>query len=506
MFFESQRMIKRITRYFDPAVHRSPEAALLSWTHNLRASDQDKGTILMTALRNGTWIEWAVYAAFVLKQLGYSSTLIYRKSEVASLYANSSFWESVSSLPFIRLVDIDESAADPAIVDQYSGKKPLFLYDALAYNHHLEREDIIRDVAKYQQELRTLIIDSAKAYTTVKRLAKENTYHRFICYSGLIQTTPTILRAGIESGMQTVCVEGWSWREGHVIYNFNQPALEYNIRGWMKYYGWGDEQEKTVEEYLHFQNGKKADKKSWLKSFYNVQQSNIDENVSGEVDAFLKKYPDSFLLAPNVIGDSSTLNRETIFEGIQSWMTEVIAYFKDHPQYSLIIRAHPAEVWAKSKVKIKLGDWAEKLSAGCDNILVIKGENPINTFYLLPKIKCGLVWLSSIGVDLVVRGIPVICAAQPKYSGLGFVHEPDTKDSYFKLISKVAKGEKYTTTDEEKAMAKKYLYVVFKGFSYPAQGKDYSARTLRLNEMPQQETHDHFYKILTGEEKRPDAG
>ena len=69
-------MIKRITRYFDPAVHRSPEAALRSWIHNQRASDQDNGTILMTALRNGTWIEWAVYAAFVFQQLGYSSTLI----------------------------------------------------------------------------------------------------------------------------------------------------------------------------------------------------------------------------------------------------------------------------------------------------------------------------------------------------------------------------------------------------------------------------------------------
>ena len=228
--------------------------------------------------------------------------------------------------------------------------------------------------------------------------------------------------------------------------------------------------------------------------------------MSEEVDAFLKKYPDSFLLAPNVIGDSSTLNRETIFEGIRSWMAEVIDYFKSHPQYSLVIRAHPAEVWAKSKVRIKLGDWAEKLSEGCDNILVIKGEDTINTFYLLPRIKCGLVWLSSIGVDLVVRGIPVICAAQPKYSGLGFVHEPDTKEKYFDVIRMYGDMEKNPTTEDERTMAKKYLFVVFKGFSFPAQGKDYSAKTMRLNAMPHQEAHDYFFKILEGEEKRPDAG
>jgi len=499
-------MIKRIATYFDPTVHRSPEAALRSWIHNLRASDQDKGTILITALRNGTWIEWAVYVAFVYKQLGYSAALLYRKSEVESLYGKSSFWNLVSSIPFIRLIDIDASVADPGILDQYASKKPLFLFDAIAYNHHVEREDIIRDEATYAKEIQTLIEDSAKAYTTVKQLAKQNTFHRFICYSGLIQTTPTLLRAGIDSGIETICIETWSWREGHVIYNVDQPALEYNIKGWMKHYGWGNDQEKTVEEYLQFQNGQKADKKSWLKSFYNVQQSRINENVSEEVDAFLKKYPDSFLLAPNVIGDSSTLNRETIFEGIRSWMAEVIDYFKSHPQYSLVIRAHPAEVWAKSKVRIKLGDWAEKLSEGCDNILVIKGEDTINTFYLLPRIKCGLVWLSSIGVDLVVRGIPVICAAQPKYSGLGFVHEPDTKEKYFDLIRMYGDMEKNPTTEDERTMAKKYLFVVFKGFSFPAQGKDYSAKTMRLNAMPHQEAHDYFFKILEGEEKRPDAG
>jgi hypothetical protein len=499
-------MIKKIARYFNPAAYRSPETALRSWIHNLKDSEQDKGTILITALRNGTWIEWAVYAAFVFKQLGYNSTLLYKKSEVESLYTNPSFWELVSSLPFIRLIDIDAGIADPEILEQYENKKPLFLFDAIAYNHHVERKDIIRDEATYAMEIRALIEDSAKAYTSVNQIAKQNTFHRFICYSGLIQTTPTLLKAGVDAGIETICVEGWSWREGHIIYNFNQPALEYNIKGWMNYYGWGDAQEKTVEEYLLFQNGKKAGNTSWLKSFYNVQQSNIRENVSVEVDAFLEKYPDSFLLAPNVIGDSSTLNRETIFEGIRSWMAEVIVYFKAHPQYSLIIRAHPAEVWAKSKVRIKLGDWAEDLSKGCDNILVIKGENTINTFYLLPKIKCGLVWVSSIGVDLVVRGIPVICAAQPKYSGLDFVQEPDTKEKYFDLIGAYGDGDKIPTTEEERIMAKKYLFVVFTGFSFPAQGKDYSAKTLRLNAMPQQEVHDYFFKVLTGEEKRPDAG
>ncbi|MGB4850566.1 MAG: hypothetical protein WBP41_21750, partial [Saprospiraceae bacterium] len=150
-------------------------------------------------------------------------------------------------------------------------------------------------------------------------------------------------------------------------------------------------------------------------------------------------------------------------------------------------------------------EFAEKLSRDFENILVIKGDEKINTFYLLPFIKCGLVWLSSIGVDLVVRGIPVICAASPKYGGLGFVHEPRTKKEYFDMIREYARLPKKSTKEDEQLNARKYLYVVFKGFSFPAQGVDYSAKTLVLNNMPFQTEHDRFYSILTGESERPDA-
>jgi hypothetical protein len=300
-------------------------------------------------------------------------------------------------------------------------------------------------------------------------------------------------------------VEGWAWRAGHVIYNFNQPALQYNLKGWMNYYGWGEYQNKAIEEYMNFQNGHSAKGATWLNKFYNVQQSSINDQVSPSIQYFLEKNKHSFLLAPNVIGDSSTLNKETIFESIKIWIEEVIQYFKLNKQHSLIIRAHPAEVWAKSKVKTKLGNFAEELSKGCDNILVIKGEEKMNSFYLMPYVKCGLIWVSSIGVDLALRGVPVICAASPPYKDLGFVREPKSRQEYFDLIDGFANRDLKPTTEEEKLAAKKYLFVVFKGFSFPAQGEDFTARTLKLNHMPFQEEHDRFYKILIGEIERPDA-
>lgn len=273
----------------------------------------------------------------------------------------------------------------------------------------------------------------------------------------------------------------------------------------MNYYGWGPDQHKAIDEYLAFQDGKQSEKALWLKGFYNVQQSKVNTEVSERIHNFLEQHNDSFLLAPNVVGDSSTLNKETIFSSMKEWVKEVITFFRQHPQYSLIIRAHPAEVWAKSKVTTRFGELAEELSQGCENILVIKGEEKVNTFYLLPSVKCGLVWVSSVGVDLVVRNIPVICAASPQYGKLGFVNLPQSKDEYFKLLRQYADASHTSTTEAEKLEAKKYLYVVFKGFSFPAQGSDFSARTLKLNHMPHQAEHDRLYQILVGSTERPDA-
>ena len=497
----AERIIERIRKN----AFYSPEKAIKGWTRNLHSSDSYKGNILITALRNGTWIEWAVYSAFVFKQMGYNTTLFFKKSETDKQYKNNSFWKLVSQTSFISLVDLDGFEPNQEIIAEYQKAKPNFIYDALAYNHHLEREDIIFDEEKYTDEINDLILESARAHQGIISVLGASSYHRFICYSGLIQTTPTLLQTAQKAGIETVCIEGWSWRPGHVIFNFNKPALEYNIKGWMKYYGWDPAQNKTVDEYLAFQDGQQLKDKSWLNNFYNVQQSKIDGHVNQPVLSFLEKHKNSFLLAPNVIGDSSTLNRETIFRSMRIWIREVIDFFKSNPQYTLIIRAHPAEVWVKSKVKFKLGDYAESLSKGYDNILVIKGEEKINSFYLLPYIKCGLVWLSSIGVDMVVRGIPVVCAASPKYSGLDFVHEPPTKKEYFNLIQDYAQEARRPTSEQERENARKYLYVVFKGFSFPAQGSDYSARTLTLNHMPFQSEHDRFYSILTGETERPDA-
>jgi hypothetical protein len=71
---------------------------------------------MVTAFRNRTWIEWAVYAACQLRRLGVATTLVYSSSEVRRLYPLArvagfdqlGFWAGVEEIPQIRLVDLDD--------------------------------------------------------------------------------------------------------------------------------------------------------------------------------------------------------------------------------------------------------------------------------------------------------------------------------------------------------------------------------------------------------------
>jgi hypothetical protein len=218
---------------------------------------------------------------------------------------------------------------------------------------------------------------------------------------------------------------------------------------------------------------------------------------------FVKGKEKVFLLACNVIGDSSLLNRETIFKSHREFVKQTIDFFAKRSDIKLIIRAHPGEGIVKSKVAIKIGGYAIEESKGIKNILVINDWEKINTFSLMPYISAGIVWISSVGVDMVVRGIPVIAAAKPKYYGLGIVEEPHSKEEYFTIIEKFAK-ENICTNQQQVLAAKEYLYLIFKGFSFEAYGKNFRANTCKLNAMPNQAEHDKFYKIILRIENAPD--
>ena len=487
--------------------HGTCRHAIEDWLRHLQSVPPARDRVAIVALRNITWIDWAVYAACVLRSFGHAATIYYCGADVRRAHGNPfrhfNLWEAVPRIPDIELVGLDVGT---------NGRSPDWLEETartwstagVAYDLGIEEEEVRANRARFANQLGAYVDRSiGLGHALNEHLSSRTDINRLIVYSGLIDATPTFLEVGRRRRLPTVCVEGWAWRAGHMIYNLDAAALEYNVVGWLKSFGtWSSDQCQSVKDYLQFVDGGGA-QAAWLDSFQRIQQADKDASIPAHVEAFCRGTAPIFLAAPNVIGDSSLFRRETIFPSQRTWLESLIADFRRHSDRKLIVRVHPAELWVGQKCRSPVGPIARGLASGLANVLVIDANEKCNTFALAPFIRAGLTWVSTAGPELTARGIPVICGAKPKYSGMGFCDEPANRDEFFAALGRHAASSR-PPSEEQRLMAMQYLYLVFKGFSFDAFSPTYTARGCRMTGRVLQAEHDRFYRIIAGDEPMPD--
>lgn len=489
--------MNRLTRAF-------PRLALQSWTASLSDPTPVRRRVLLTAFRNHTWIEWAIYAACQLRRRGVAATLVYSGAEISRLYPLTrvpgvdqlGFWAGVESIPDIRLVDLDDWQPSPEKADPYRDFARDFAPTVAAYDLHVEEHEEGPLAGRYRRAVARAERDLAETAAAVERILGVNPVSRVVCYSGLIGRTPAICEAARRLGIEVFTVEGWSWRPGHMIANLNAPALEYNLEGWLKALGtWDKVRDARTAKIIEHQETAVDPKTLAPGSLHSVQRSSTTAPLPAALTAFLSRPGPFFLLGTNVVGDSSMLRREPIFRSQRAWLGHTIEFFRNRPGYNLIVRAHPDETWIRSKVVVRMGEVARDMVRGAPNVFVVHGDEDVSSYALMPGLAGGLVWISSIGVDMVARGIPVLAAARPKYHILGLVDQPSSPDAYFAALDELATSPR-RAAPEQQARARQYLDVVFSQFSFEAFSPSYRATNLSLDGPADA---DLFYRIVAGD-------
>lgn len=501
--------VRQALRVPAPPGSALPEA-VRQWCTRLVDAPPIRHRLLASCLRNPLWTEWPVWCAAVCRRMGYATTLVYSTTVLRRIYGaravHHRFLGPVQAIPDIELFDLDTAPTSPEQADRFRAAAEDWAPVALAYDLHIEEENILHERKRHRRALDAYVQTTTQRGAALAGLLdrRGNEFSRFLLYSGLIGESPLLLRAALAAQLTTVCVENWAWRPGHMIYNVNAPALDYNIQGWMAHLGpWDAAREKEIQAYLKFQDGDDFGNQTWLNNFYNVQKARLSSELPPRLQHFLAGDSPIFLLTPNVVGDSSTLRRETIFTGMRSWLRETIAWFRDRPNLKLIIRAHPAERWIGMKCGVFMAQVAHEFSRGLPNVFIIDSAEKTNTFSLLPFARAGLVWLSSVGVDMVVRGVPTLCAASPKYAGLGIVTEPPSQAAYFAQLEQWVQHQERPRPEQILA-GKRYMHLVFKGFSFEATDPQFNPECSRLPDGNLPADANRFYRILAGLDAPPD--
>jgi hypothetical protein len=168
-------------------------------------------------------------------------------------------------------------------------------------------------------------------------------------------------------------------------------------------------------------------------------------------------------LPTNVLGDSLTLGRQ-IFIGMTEWVRRTIRWFGDHPEYQLVVRVHPGEQigWGPSTYDLL----RESFPKFPPNVRVLPADYKVNSYDLVDAARLGLVYTTTMGLEMAMLGLPVIVSGQTHYRGKGFTHDPDDWASYeTALAAALQETDRFAPDESQVTLAWTYAYRFF--FEYP---------------------------------------
>ncbi len=140
------------------------------------------------------------------------------------------------------------------------------------------------------------------------------------------------------------------------------------------------------------------------------------------------------LLATNVIGDSLTLGRGTFSPSMSAWIVRTAQHFAARPDAQLVMRIHPGEQITSGPSVAELVKRA--MPSLPDHIHLIPADAQVNTYDLVEIADLGLVYTTTVGLEMVMSGVPVIVAGETHYRGKGFTLDPETWQAYWAALER----------------------------------------------------------------------
>jgi hypothetical protein len=172
------------------------------------------------------------------------------------------------------------------------------------------------------------------------------------------------------------------------------------------------------------------------------------------------------LLATNVLGDSLTLGRQVFTKSMAEWIERTVQYFVARKDSQLVIRVHPGEIKSRG---VSIVEIIHRLMPELpEHIHLIKPEDKVNTYDLVEITDIGLVYTTTVGMEMAMSGIPAIVVGETHYRNRGFTIDPDSYVNYYKLLGAMLENPgAFRLTKEKIDLAWKYAYHFFFDFPKP---------------------------------------
>jgi hypothetical protein len=371
-----------------------------------------------------------------------------------NLYTRDILKKAASLLKVVPFLDVEPARQIPEPL--IKAVEQVTLYDA---QYTLQREDVKRDEPIYHLRLERNLEAARKAYTYFQ----DNRPDVVIVPNGMIQEYGIVYATARLLEIPAVTYE---FGEQDRVFWLDQNELvmfHYTDRAWEKYRG------SVLDQ----------GQRDWLESFLKARQGVHVGNTFAHLYQKISRFgPESsrsalgldgrpvVLLPTNVLGDSATLGRTLFSQSMGEWIERIIPYFAAHSEVQWVIRIHPAETWTVGPSVAEIIRKAmPKLPP---HIHLVGATEKINTYDLMDISDLALVYTTTAGLEIALRGIPVLVSGRAHYRKKGFTLDSDTWDGYFGLLdAALADLPGQRLNPQQIEAARNYAYFFFHEYPHP---------------------------------------
>lgn len=158
----------------------------------------------------------------------------------------------------------------------------------------------------------------------------------------------------------------------------------------------------------------------------------------------------------NLIWDGSLEIETAPFPDVFDWIFTTIDYFIESDM-RLIIRTHPVEAIRGTNEDVA-SSIRENYNNLPENIILVDPEENINSYKLIDDLDVGIVYNSTVGLEMAYNGLPVIIGGDTHYRNLGFTYDPDSPEEYVRFLNK---SNRLKSKENTKERARRYCYLLF---------------------------------------------
>lgn len=403
-----------------------------------------QGRRLLFVVHAPLWVDLAVNTGLVLAARGATVRIAWlphlwarpapsRLEATAELIVGTTYRAALPSLP-----DAAYGVGGIALNDEFAapidaatrGQIDSFAKRDVMYLVHREAVDCAGEDRALFEFRRSRLLN---AYAKTASLLSRASFDTAIVPNGMILEHRAVLEACRQKGVRTLAFDFWD-PPGSCLMNFDRPLFD----------GFEEEPWGVLP--------KQPDE-----STRSRVKANMARRESGKIQAHIP-YPVArekpseirsrlklderpvILLSPNVPYDSAFLGLPGAFSSLREWLVASLEHLCGRNDCLAVVRAHPAEKHLKAGESAR--DIIESLYDGKlpENLRFIGSDDDISTYSLLPCIRAGAVYSSTVGLELATRGIPAIVTTKIHYGGKGFTFDTLESDAYRATLDQAIAG------------------------------------------------------------------